>query len=257
MKTLLVQLELYGVIKPLFSYFADFKYKFTTSQTDTLKAFEGERRDFLQAVFQHSKFKKVWGEPDFESLFQHYQCQRSRVITALEYLQEQGFIVLETKKITEVFEVNQTELADPMLAENLQHYFFEKEQSEIKRIATLVRFFELGKCLSNNLSRYFDDNQVPDNCGHCSVCRGQVAKLTYSQAIAWPSDEQLSEYLGEFIDHMKSKNQTKLSVETLSRFLTGLMVPLFSRNKVKQLSGFARCEHIRYQEVREKVSKLC
>jgi len=257
MKTLLVQLELYGVIKPLFSYFADFKYKFTTSQADTLKAFEGERRDFLQAVFQHSKFKKVWGEPDFESLFQHYQCQRSRVITALEYLQEQGFIVLETKKITEVFEVNQTELADPMLAENLQQYFFEKEKSEIKRIATLVRFFELDKCLSNNLSRYFDDDQVPEKCGHCSVCRGQVAKLTYSQAIVWPSDEQLSGFLGEFIEHMNNKKQTKLSVETLSRFLTGLMVPLFSRNKVKQLSGFASCEHIRYQEVREKVSKLC
>ena len=257
MKTLLVQLELYGVLKPLFSYFADFKYKFTTSQTEVLNVFEGERRDFLQAVFQHSKFKKIWGEPDFESLFQHYQCERSRVVTALEYLQEHGFIVLETKKITEVFAVNQTELADPMLAKTLQQYFFEKEQSEIKRIAALVRFFELDKCLSNNLSRYFDDSQVPENCGHCSVCRGQVAKLAYSQAIAWPSDELLTGYLTAFTEHMNSRNKQVLSVETLSRFLTGLMVPLFSRNKVKQLSGFASCEHIRYQEVREKVSKLC
>jgi ATP-dependent DNA helicase RecQ len=257
MKTLLVQLELYGVVKPLFSYFADFKYKFTTSKEDVLNTFKGERREFLQAVFQHSKFKKIWGEPDFDALFKHYQCERSRVVTALEYLQESGLIVLETKKITEVYSVNETELADPSLAKNLQQYFFEKEQSEIKRIAALVRFFELDKCLSRNLSLYFDDHQVPQNCGHCSVCRNQVAKLEYSSPINWPNDEQLKGYLTELIEHMKHKTSAELSIDTQSRFLTGLMVPLFSRNKVKQLSGFACCENIRYQEVRNKVAQLC
>ncbi len=256
MKTLLVQLELYGVVKPLFSYFADFKYKFITNKEDVLSTFKGERREFLQAVFQHSKFKKIWGEPDFDALFKHYQCERSRVVTALEYLQESGLIVLETKKITEVYSVNGTELADPSLATNLQKYFFEKEQSEIKRIAALVRFFELDKCLSRNLSLYFDDNQVPENCGHCSVCRHQVANLEYSSPINWPNDEQLKGYLTELIEHMKHKTSTELSIDTQSRFLTGLMVPLFSRNKVKQLSGFACCENIRYQDVRNKVVHL-
>jgi len=256
MKTLLVQLELYGVVKPLFSYFADFKYKFTTSKEDVLGTFKGERREFLQAVFQHSKFKKIWGEPDFDALFKHYQCERSRVVTALEYLQESGLIVLETKKITEVYRVNETELADPSLATNLQQYFFEKEQSEIKRIAALVRFFELDKCLSRNLSLYFDDKQVPQNCGHCSVCRSQVAKLEYSSPVNWPNDEQLKGYLTELIEHMKHKTSIELSIDTQSRFLTGLMVPLFSRNKVKQLSGFACCENVRYQEVRHKVAHL-
>ncbi|MEW6990917.1 ATP-dependent DNA helicase RecQ [Colwelliaceae bacterium 6441] len=255
MKTLLVQLELYGVIKPLFSYFADFKYKFTTSKDNVLNSFKGERRDFLQAVFQHSQFKKVWGEPDFEALFQHYQCERSRVVTALEYLQETGHIVLETKKITEVFSVNSVELVEPNLGVNLQHYFLEKEQSEIKRIAALVRFFELNSCLSRNLALYFDDAQVPENCGHCSVCRGKVAKLEYSLPIVWPEDEILKGYLSQFIEHMSSK-VSEVSIETQSRFLTGLMVPLFSRNKVKQLSGFASCENIRYQEVKEKIQSF-
>ena len=256
MKTLLVQLELYGVVKPLFSYFADFKYKFTTSKADVLSTFKGERREFLQAIFQHSKFKKIWGEPDFDALFKHYQCERSRVVTALEYLQESSLIVLETKKITEVYRINETELADPSLATNLQKYFFEKEQSEIKRIAALVRFFELDKCLSRNLSLYFDDHQVPENCGHCSVCRSQVAKLEYSSPINWPNDEQLKGYLTELIEHMKHKTSAELSIDTQSRFLTGLMVPLFSRNKVKQLSGFACCENIRYQDVRNKVAQF-
>ena len=256
MKTLLVQLELHQVIKPLFSYFADFKYKFLTNKEEVLNAFQGERREFLDAIFQHSQFKKVWGEPNFDALFQHYQCERSRVVTALEYLQESGFIVLETKKITEVFSVNETALASPLLVNNIHQYFIEKEQSEIKRIATLVRFFELNTCLSRNLSLYFDDQQVPENCGHCSVCRGQIAKLEYSLVSNMPSDELLKEYLSGLSAQLTSKTTQPLSVETFTRFLTGLMVPIFSRNKVKQLPGFACCENIRFQEVLDKVKLL-
>jgi len=256
MKTLLVQLELYGVIKPLFSYFADFKYKFTVDKNQVLSAFDGERRDFLQAIFQSSQFKKVWGEPDFDALFKRYECERGRVITALEYLQENGFIVLETKKITDVYQVEQQLLADPNLSEALHRYFKEKEQSEIKRIATLIRFFELDKCLNHNLSRYFDDQQVPENCGHCSVCRGLTAKLEHSQLIHWPSDEQLNVYLSELISHVAAKSSEALSHDNLTRFLTGLSVPIFSRNKVRQLPGFASCEHIRYQQVKDKIAQL-
>jgi ATP-dependent DNA helicase RecQ len=256
MKTLLVQLELHQVIKPLYSYFADFKYKFISSKDEILAGFEGERKAFLYAVFQHSKFKKIWGEPDFEQLFQHYQCERSRVVTALEYLQELGHIALETKKITEVFSVNDNALSTPLLATKLHDYFLEKEQSEIKRIATLIRFFELEHCLTRNLSLYFDDQHAPEHCGHCSVCHGQVAKLAYSSVVAMPNDELLKGYLTEVTSLLVAKSDRVLSAETLTRFLTGLMVPLFSRTKVKQLPGFACCQHIRFQEVKAKVIAL-
>jgi ATP-dependent DNA helicase RecQ len=253
MRTLLVQLELQGVIKPLFSYFADFKYKFTTNKDDVLNCFEGERKDFLATIFSYSGFKKVWGEPDFDALFQHYGCDRGRVIVALEYLQEKQLITLETKKITEVFSVNKGLLSAENLAQSLHDYFVEKEEKEIKRIATLVRFFELASCLSRNLSLYFNDKNTPENCGHCSVCRGKIAKLSYSQKSTLPDDAAIVDMLTTLIEHMSTKHKGVLSLETMCRFLTGLTVPLFSRNKIKQLPGFGCCENIRYQEVREKV----
>ena len=256
MRTLLVQLELQGVIKPLFSYFADFKYKFTTTKDEVLDSFEGERKEFLATIFKYSGFKKVWGEPDFDALFQHYGCDRGRVIVALEYLQEKQLITLETKKITEVYSVNKTLLSSPTLARSLHEYFVDKEEKEIKRIATLVRFFELDTCLSHNLSRYFDDQNATVNCGHCSVCRGKEVKLNYSQDVIWPDDIRIFEVLTSLIEHMSTKNKSVISLETMCRFLTGLTVPLFSRNKVKQLSGFGCCENIRYQEVREKVISI-
>ncbi|MEH6383509.1 MAG: RecQ family ATP-dependent DNA helicase [Colwellia sp.] len=253
MRTLLVQLELQGVIKPLFSYFADFKYKFTTNKDDVLNCFEGERKDFLATIFSYSGFKKVWGEPDFDALFQHYGCDRGRVIVALEYLQEKQLITLETKKITEVFSVNKRLLSAENLAKSLHDYFVDKEEKEIKRIATLVRFFELASCLSRNLSLYFNDKNTPENCGHCSVCRGNFAKLSYSQRSTLPDDAAIFDMLTTLIEHMSTKHKGVLSLETMCRFLTGLTVPLFSRNKIKQLPGFGCCENIRYQEVREKV----
>ncbi|WP_440877506.1 RecQ family ATP-dependent DNA helicase [Thalassotalea sp. PLHSN55] len=256
LKTLLVQLELQGVIQPLFSYFADFKYKFNTPEADIISRFSGERGQFLKAVFRYSQKKKVWAEPDFEALFQHYQSDRQRVITALEYLAEQQLISLETKKITDVYQVNSAGLQADGLAEQLSDYFAEKETSEIKRIATLVRFFELSTCLSFNLSRYFDDQQTPRQCGHCSVCQNQVAKLTTSERATWPDDVTLIEQVNAFALHMKNHKVKQLSLTSCCHFLTGLTMPMFNRKKVKELSGFALCQQHRYQEVKDKLTAL-
>ncbi len=256
LKTLLVQLELLGVVRPKYAYFAEFKYKFLKPKTEILNRFEGERRHFVEAIFNNTNMKKVWGEPDFDALFANYDSNRERVITALEYLQETHCIELETKRMTEVFAVNSEALADSKLAANLHQYFVEKEYKEIKRIAALIRFFELDKCLSYNLSRYFDDQNAPQKCGHCSVCRGHVAELAYSQQQDWPSDETLSQVLDELKNHLATKITVPLSDELLCRFLAGLSVPIFARNKTRQLAGFALCENFSYANIRTKVQSL-
>ena len=252
LKTLLVQLEMKGVIKPLYTYFAEIRYKFIRPREEILASFPGERQAFLAAVFEHTAFKKVWGQPDFEALYHTYNADRSRALAALEYLQQQQWIELESKKATEVFEVNESALADSSLSQHLYQYFAEKEQSEIKRIAALVRFFELDRCLSQNLAGYFDDGEVSDSCGHCSVCRGQVAKLPRSQQLNWPEDTQLQTGL----QALYSKLNGQLSVELGCRFLAGISVPVFTRVKARQLPGFGICEPYRYQEIREKVERL-
>ena len=256
LKTLLVQLEILDVIKPLFSFFADIKYKFLSDESKIVESFQGERRQFVSAIFAKTRFKKIWGELDFESLNQAYPCQRSRVISALDYLHDSGHIVLETKKMTEVYQVNSSVLMDPQLATRCQKYFEEKQQSEIKRIEALIDFFVSTHCLSKRLSAYFDEQNTPKNCGHCSVCRGHFAQLKYSVDRVWPSDSHLINYLIELINHMQSRGNDALSDSTLTRFLTGLMVPIFTRQKVKSLAGFGSCEGLRYQNVYQKVTQF-
>jgi len=270
LKTLLVQLELAGVIEPLYAYFADFKIKLLKPKDEIINSFNEQRKDFLHRIFNATDFKKVWGSLNFDTLLQDKSIERNRVIAALEYLQEQQLIVLETKGMTEVFKINLDELSDPSLCQTLSTYFKDNEEKEIKRIATLVRFFQLDSCLTVNLARYFDDNSFDNKrldpvsesstvpqCGHCSVCRGQVAVLQHSQVqIPWPSDETLKQGMTELAERLSGKINQPLSIESYCRFFAGMSVPLFGRNKVRQLSGFALCEQQRYQAIREKLASL-
>lgn len=262
LKTLLVQLELAGVIEPQYAYFADFKIKLLQPKADILNGFNDQRKDFLQRIFGATQFKKVWGSLNFDTLLQDKSIERNRVIAALEYLQEQQLIVLETKGMTEVFNVNLDELADPNLGQSLSNYFQSNEEKEIKRIATLVRFFQLDTCLTVSLARYFDDaafvgNDPTQQCGHCSVCRGQIAVLEHSYPqVPWPSDETLTNSMLELAQRLEGKINQPLSIESYCRFFAGMTVPLFGRNKVRQLSGFALCEKQRYQAIRDKISVL-
>jgi ATP-dependent DNA helicase RecQ len=256
LKTLLVQLEILAVLRPLYAYFADFKYKFLQDKQTILQLFEGERRTFLEAVFANTQMKKVWGSLNFDSMYQAYGADRNRVVKAMEYLQEKNLIELETKLITEVYQVDVQKLADLELAQNLYAYFADKEHKEIKRIAALLRFFELDRCLSSNLSRYFDDLQAPEQCGHCSVCRNQIAKLAYSRHPVMPDIEKINAAVQGLDKHLSSKSDYTLTVETYCRFLTGMSIPLFSNNKVRQLFGFGLCEENRYADVREILEKI-
>ncbi|MCJ8318130.1 MAG: RecQ family ATP-dependent DNA helicase [Colwellia sp.] len=264
LKTLLVQLELYGVIEPLHAYFADFKIKLLKPKEEILAGFNQDRQAFITTIFSHISFKKVWGSLSFDSLLASGEIDRNRVVSALEYLHEQQLIVLETKGMTEVFKVNNTELSKPLLASNLHQYFIDKEKKEIKRIAALIAFFELDSCLTANLSEYFDDHSfeklVQDTegkvCGHCSVCRGEVAKLNYSFEPQWPSDQQLLMVLTPFIEQLSIKIRSPISVDTCCRFLSGMSLPIFARNKVRQMTGFALCEQLPYADIRQKVKLL-
>ncbi|NMM41655.1 RecQ family ATP-dependent DNA helicase [Pseudoalteromonas arctica] len=253
LKTLLVQLEMQGAITPLYAYYADFKYKFLVDKAALLSHFDTARQAFLQLIFSHTQFKKIWGTLNFDTLTQAAQVDRKRVVAALDYLAEKNLIALETKRITQVYQVHNEVINNPDLTQQLHSYFVDKEQAEIKRIAALIRFFELKSCLSYNLARYFDDHQAPQQCGHCSVCRDQAVTLEYSLEHRFVDDAVIYQKVDELLSHLVNKGIHNIGIETQCRFLAGMSMPLFARNKVRQLSGFGLCEQQRYNEIKAKL----
>ena len=170
LKTLLVQLELRAIIAARYAYFAEYRFKYVSTPESILGHFSAERREFVQAILDSAPRARTWCTLDFDALAQRYPAQHSRMVTALDYLAEKGWIELEAKQMTEVYAVLQAPPDANALGQELAAYFKAREVSEIARIHAVLDFFAREQCMSQRLAAYFGDTQAPLYCGHCSVC---------------------------------------------------------------------------------------
>jgi ATP-dependent DNA helicase RecQ len=253
LKTLLVQLELRGIIAPRYAYFAEYRFKYLLEPEVLLEKFDGERRQFVEALISTSQRARTWCTVDFDQLYQQHQAERGRVIKALDYFQEQGWIELESKQMTEVYALLAPGFDPAALSAELHGYFSRQEASEIQRIHAMLALFASAQCLSQRLAGYFGDANAPQQCGHCSVCRGQVAQLPAPPALPPLAQQDLRSLCSGFRQKYRELKGGEPSAECLTRFLCGISVPLFTKLKVRQLGGFAALENYPYAEVRRRL----
>ncbi len=251
LKTLLVQLELKGIIAPRYAYFADYRFKYLIEPEALAARFEGERRQFVEALISTSRRARTWCTVDFEQLYEQHRAERGRVIKALDYFQEQGWIELESKQMTEVYALLDCGFDPARLSRELHDYFRQHEQSEIQRIHAMLALFASEQCLSQRLAAYFGDAQAPQQCGHCSVCQGRVAQLPPPPALPPLAEQDPQRLCGEFRQKFHGLTGGTPSAECLTRFLCGISAPLFSKLKARQLGGFAALQDYPYAAVRE------
>ncbi|WP_350576915.1 ATP-dependent DNA helicase RecQ [Pseudomonas sp. HY2-MNA-CIBAN-0224] len=250
LKTLLVQLELRGLIAPRYAYFAEYRFKFLIEPDTLLAKFEGERQQFVAAIIQTSSRARTWATVNFDTLYEQHQADRNRVVKALDYFHEKGWIELESKQMTEVYNVLVTEVDAQALSLELHQYFTAHEHSEIARIHAMLALFSSDTCLSHRLAQYFGDEQAPQQCGHCSVCAGQIARLPDPPALAPLVDKNFEALCGAFIHKHQEYTGSYPPAERVTRFLCGISVPLFTKIKARSIAGFAALENYPYADVR-------
>ena len=255
LKTLLVQLELRGLIAPRYAYFAEYRFKFLIDPEALLARFEGERQQFVSAIIQTSSRARTWATVNFDALYAQHQADRNRVVKALDYFQEKGWIELESKQMTEVYSVLVSDFDPQALSQELHRYFTAHEHGEIVRIHAMLALFASDTCLSYRLAQYFGDEQAPQLCGHCSVCAGQVAQLPEPPALLQLVDKNVAALCGDFIHRHQAFVGSYPPAERLTRFLCGISVPLFTKMKARAIPGFAALENYPYADVREWAAK--
>ncbi len=249
LKTLLVYLEIKGIIQSKYSYYAEYKFKFLISENDIYEKFKGERQTFIQAVFQHSQKAKIWNTLNFEQLLNNYPTDRQRVIIALDYLQEKGWIILENKQMTDVYQILNNQFDVNLLATELYEKFKHKEQAQIQRIKEMLALFQSSKCLSKQLADYFGDTQLTENCGHCSVCQGNYK--TWPEAIEKSSiaPVELKLMTVKLNDAIIDQFNQPASIDLCCRYLCGITTPWLTKVRARKLGDFGRYEHYGYAEV--------
>ncbi|PKF60316.1 recombinase RecQ [Psychromonas sp. psych-6C06] len=244
LKTLLVYLELEGVLQPAYSYYAEYKFKLLTTEATLLERFNSERVKFIKAIFSSSDTARTWSTVNFDKLAGNYSADRTRVINALDYLDQQGLIELQTKQMTHVYHVAKEMIGEHLVA-HLTKRFSDKEKSEIDRIHFLLNFFANNCCLNLQLANYFSDDNLTQTCGHCSVCKGVITKLPEAQPLKPLNDFDLD----ELTTPIRKKLAGHDSHTLVARFLCGLTTPIFTRLKVRKITGFALLEKYPFAEV--------
>ncbi|MDD2032885.1 ATP-dependent DNA helicase RecQ [Pseudomonas sp. N-137] len=250
LKTLLVQLELRRLIAPRYAYFAEYRFKFLIEPQALLEHFEGERQAFVSAIIQTSSRARTWATVDFDGLYQLYHAERNRVVKALDYFQEKGWIELESKQMTEVYNVLEAGFDVQALSAELHDYFTRHERGEIARIHAMLELFATDHCLGYRLAQYFGDESAPQRCGHCSVCHGHVARLPEPPPLPVLVDRDFNALCGDFINRHEQHTGSAPSAERVTRFLCGISVPLFTKLKARTIPGYAQLEDYPYAEVR-------
>ena len=248
LKTLLVYLELAKVIEAKYSYFAEYRFKFLQDRSFILNQFQGERRQFIEAIFACSTKAKVWCQVDLEALWMNYQSERSRVVAALDYFHQNGWIELESKQLTDVYSVLPETKNQEATSQHLVELFQSKEQKDIERIHTMLNLFQSSDCLSYQLAHYFADHNAPTQCGHCSVCRGQVASFPQPQQ-EQPELAHLSAWVDEFVQ----LSPTAISHAAVARFLCGISTPIITQLKASKLRGYGSMANISFEHVLKQV----
>lgn len=251
LKTLLVYLELEGIITPKFTYFEEYAFKSINHTDNIIALFQGERKTFIQALFDHCVVKKTWTYVDVQAMTEHYtiddnKVDRNRIITALEWLDDQGHLDLQAKLAVERFDVSHNDFDVVALSQKMQQLFCNKEQAEIERIHAMIALFESDRCLSKLLAEYFGDSNSPENCGHCSVCLSGAASFQSNQelpALSGMDDESL-------LQDFKIKMGDAMSAHHATKFLCGIHTPLFTRLKARGLPNFGHLEQYPFQEVK-------
>ena len=251
LKTLLVQLELKGVIAPRYAFYAEYRFKYLIEPDALLARFSGERQQFVAAIIQVCKRAKTWATVDFDALYQQHNAERSRVVKALDYFQEQGLIELESKQMTEVYSLLDTDFDPQVLSAELYTGFKQHEVTEVARIHAMLDLFATEYCLGQRLAQYFGDENAPQRCGHCSVCHGRVAHLPPPPSLPPLVDKNFMGLCGDFIHRHHEYSGRLPDAERLTRFLGGISVPLFTKLKARGIPGFAALEDYPYAEVRD------
>ncbi|TKK33543.1 recombinase RecQ [Pseudomonas sp. CFBP13528] len=251
LKTLLVQLELKSVIAPRYAFYAEYRFKYLIEPEALLARFSGERQQFVAAIIQVCKRAKTWATVDFDALYQQHNAERNRVVKALDYFQEQGLIELESKQMTEVYSLLNTDFDAQVLSTALYTGFKQHEVTEVARIHAMLDLFATERCLGQRLAQYFGDENAPQRCGHCSVCHGHVAHLPAPPSLPPLVDKNFMGLCDDFIHRHHEHTGQLPGAERLTRFLGGISVPLFTKLKARGIPGFAALEDYPYADVRE------
>ncbi len=245
-KTALTYLELAGALRQGTPFYAGYEARPLVPLAAIVKRFDGERARFVEGIFAQATRGRTWYAIHPDEVATALSAERSRVVHALEYLEEQSLVELRASDARLRF----GRLAAPALAAELtkalMDRFDRREAQAIGQLQDVVRVATAGACQTNAMVAHFGEARAAP-CGHCSFClRGRAEVLAPVEipppALARAEREELERLCAA---HPRALGEPR----KVARFLCGLSSPALSSAKLTRHALCGSLEAQRFHDV--------
>lgn len=242
-KTLLTYLELKGVMASTGPVYTEFKFQPINSSAEIIKKFDADRAAFLRDVFKCASRGKTWFTLNVVEAAKLLGQDRSRIVSALDYLDQCGDITLQTAGLRYGYQVTKRPAEIDRLIEYLVDRFMRREEQDLARLRKVVELAECDQCYTGYLLAYF--GEACSRCGHCGRCSGAPRQVLQKPSHA-PLGDADRQAVGKIIAERHPALRTP---RQLARFLCGLSSPAATRAKLRAHRAYGRYEKVPFAQV--------
>ena len=241
-KTLVTYLELDGFLRQATPIYAEYKWKLLAPRDDILARFDGERRAFVESIFDRATVGPVWARLDLGEAAKAMEQPRERLIRAFGYLEEKGLIELQATGLRQRLHVLRRPERMEAIVDQLLGRFEALEEREVARLAEIVDFIEGDGCHWRRLAGHFGETLAAP-CGRCTHCATgrRVSLLPATRADPLPSPAELAE--------LRRRHEVLGEPRVMARFLCGLSSPALSRAKLTRHPRFGSLAEADFRQV--------
>jgi len=248
LKTALTYLELDGVLRQGTPFYAGYRLRplGVESLEDVFGRFDEERAGFLRRLVASGKTGRTWTTLAPDDVAAALGEDRSRILAALEYLDEQGLVELQPAEPRQRYTILDGPHSEEKLLERLLERFARRERAETERIGRVLALVTHDGCQVRALVGYFGEART-EPCGHCSHCLTGRAQLLPPEEPKPPIE--LSVDADEF-DVLRSDHPEALGApRQQARFLSGITSPATTRARLTRDRLFGSLADRRFDDV--------
>ncbi len=246
LRTALTYLELLGVLRQGTPFYAGYEMKLLVTKQEIIEKFQGERAKFISDIFTHARLGKIWYALNPDELAVAMKQDRSRIVRAVEYLEEQGWVELRAAELRHRYTRLPGTPDIGALAPKLIARFLRREAQETQRIQQVVQLVTHPGCQTNALVGYFGEGRTAP-CGHCLYCAKKQPQVLPEPRPPSPLPSGLKEK--EWQTLRKDFSEALGDPRQAARFLCGLTSPALTRNKLSRHELFGIFENRRFADV--------
>ncbi len=245
LRTLLTYLELEGVLRQGTPQYATYQIQPLEPLAGILGRFQGERSQFLRDIFAQAKQGRTWFTLDPDAASLALEQPRSRIMAAIQYLEDQGWVTIRASDVRAQFERTDQPVDESKLEALLISRFVRRETNDLERLGQVVTLFQNTECRTAALARHFEGRDGPP-CGQCDVCLGHPKPFPDAPTprITFPDANALESLA---LEHPQALGQPRQQ----ARFLCGLSSPAQTKAKLTRHALFGSLEGAPFLSVLE------